>query len=221
MKFKRFHAQCGSPSRPCPVRSTCSGIARSPGSPGRVLPRSLGHVHTHAYPQVTYPWGLCYVIPISRSCVLPHSYIRVTGPLASRLLLHPQLLAHVLPYAYLGITFHVASRSRAPPLPLGHIPSTLLQGSRASLALGHTPSPLTPPYTHMHMCARAHFPRFQGHKLAWPPISGSHASSPTTPVKCFRAQGQVPLHTPSLAHRLHISVAQLWSKASPLLTPAC
>ena len=150
MKFKRFHAQCGSPSCPCPVRSTCSGIARSPGSPGRVLPRSLGHVHTHAYPQVTYPWGLCYVIPISRSCVLPHSYIRVTGPLASRLLLHPQLLAHVLPYAYLGITFHVASRSRAPPLPLGHIPSTLLQGSRASLALGHTPSPLTPPYTHMH-----------------------------------------------------------------------
>ena len=105
-----------------------------------------------------------------------------------------------------------ASRSYTP---------TLLQGSRASLALGHTPSPLTPPYTHMHMCARAHFPRFQGHKLAWPPISGSHASSPTTPVKCFRAQGQVPLHTPSLAHRLHISVAQLWSKASPLLTPAC
>lgn len=80
-KFKRVHPHCGSPSRPRPIRSARSGIACSPGSPGHVLPWSLGHVHLHPDLRVTYPWGLCYVIPISRSCVLPHSYIRVAGPL--------------------------------------------------------------------------------------------------------------------------------------------
>lgn len=195
MKFKRFHAQCGSPSRPCPVRSTCSGIARSPGSPGRVLPRSLGHVHTHAYPQVTYPWGLCYVIPISRSCVLPHSYIRVTGPLASRLLLHPQLLAHVLPYAYLGITFHVASRSRAPPLPLGHIPPPFSKGHVPPWPWG-TRHPLSRPPTHTCTCAPEHTspaskvtssPGLQSQGLMLPPpqpllsVSGHKVKCPSTP----------------------------------------
>lgn len=52
MKFKRFHAQCGSPSCPRPVRSTRSGIARSPGSPGRscASPVSRSCAHTPLSP---------------------------------------------------------------------------------------------------------------------------------------------------------------------------
>ena len=187
-------------------RSCASAVSRSCAP----TPRSPGHVPLGSVLRDSNLQELC----TSTLLYLSHR------PIGLQFIPHPQLLGHVFPHAYLCVTFHVASRSHGPPLLPGHVPSTLLWGSRASLALGHMPSPLTPRYTHMQVCARARFPRLQSHKLAWPPISGSHASSPATPIKCFRAQGHVPLHTPSLADRLHMNVTQLWSKASPLLVPA-
>lgn len=144
------------PNQVCLLRIAClTWFSRSWAS------WSLGHVHSTLRDWVTYPWGLCYMIPISRSCVLPHSYIRVTGPLASRLLLHC-LLGHVFPYARLGITFHVASQSRVPPLPTGHVLSTLrvtcLPGP------GAHDIPLTPLHTQAHALEHASpLPRSQAH----------------------------------------------------------
>lgn len=220
--------ECQTFKRPSPVgltfMPTQSGLlasgACSPGSPGHGLPWSLGHVHPHSDLRVTYPWGLCYMIPISRVVYFhtPISESQAPWPPDSHSTSNFRVTCSLCPSrdyiprsvpvtratpAYRSCTLHPSLRSRAPPLALGHMTSLsrpLHTGTCALEQLPQLPRVTSSPG----LQSQGHMPPPPQPLLS---VSGHKVKCPSTPHLWLTDSSSV--------------MAQLWSKASPLLIPAC